>query len=224
MPSTSDAPRQRLTRERVIDAALEIMDADGSDALTFRSLGRALGVDHTAFLRHFRNKDDLILALADRLLQQAVDAVEPSDDWRMSLRALSFSVRNTFRRHPRVATVVAGRTARSDAEFAGADIVIGALLAAGLDGAEAASYYRALVDVALAYAALEASVSTLPAADAEGDRRAWTHEYQSVDADRFPHLASVAEHLPAVDRQDQFDVAFGLLVDAIEVRVSRGRG
>ncbi len=221
MPTTPDAPRPRLTRDRVIDAAVAIMDSDGADALTFRSLGRTLDVDHTAVLRHFRNKNDLLLALADRLLREAVGAIEPSNDWRETLRVLGHSVRNACRTHPHVAVAVAGRTVRSEAEFAGADLVIGALLSAGIEGGEAASYYRALVDVALSYAALEAAIATLPADDLAADRLAWSREYQSVDPDRFPNLASVAEHLPDVDDQDQFEVALGLFIDAIEVRASR---
>ncbi|MFT4124872.1 MAG: TetR/AcrR family transcriptional regulator [Gordonia sp. (in: high G+C Gram-positive bacteria)] len=223
MPDNPTRPRRRrslafLNQELIVDAAMAVIDADGADALTFRRLGTELGTDHTAVLRHFRSKDELLLAIADRLLADAVGAVEVSDDWRTTLADLATAIRRACGAHPGVATMVAGRTVRSDAEFRGADIVLGALRQAGLDGRDAASCYRALVDVALAYAALEATVAALPAEVADGDRAAWRRDYQALPADRYPNVAAVAEHLPAVDDEDQFSVAMGLFFDGIEAR------
>ncbi|MBF6169883.1 TetR/AcrR family transcriptional regulator C-terminal domain-containing protein [Nocardia blacklockiae] len=202
---------------------MSVLENDGADALTFRRLGSELGVDHTAVLRHFRNKDELLLALSNRLVAEALEGMSPSPEWRDTLRELAGRVRRACHAHPHVAVLVAGRTARRDAEFAGAEIVIGALLRAGLRGHAAASCYRALVEVALAYSALEAAMLTVPEHDRAGDRAAWSHEYRALPADRYPSIAAVAPHLAAVEEEDQFEVALDMLLDAVELRARNAR-
>ncbi|MWK40567.1 TetR family transcriptional regulator [Actinomadura sp. J1-007] len=200
---------------------MEIMERDGAEALTFRRLGADLGVDHTAVLRHFRGKDDLLLALTHRLLVESLEGFAPSAEWRATLADLARRVRRACRAHPHAAALVAGRTARRDAEFAGADIVLGALLDAGLRGREAASCYRALVDITLAYSAFEATQLTLSDDAMAGDRGAWRRDYLALPPDRYPNIAAVAPHLADVDAEDQFEVALELFLDAVELRADR---
>ncbi len=65
----------RLDASRIVDAALTIAARDGAPAVTMRRLGAELGVDATAFYRHFRTKDDLLAAMAERLLRPRGGAV-----------------------------------------------------------------------------------------------------------------------------------------------------
>ncbi len=203
-----------------------IVEREGADALTLRRLGVELGVDHTAVLRHFGGKDDLLLGLTDRILAESLEGFSPAEkaeDWRETLENLARRVRRACLAHPRVASIVAGRTSRRDAEFLGADIVLGALFQAGLEGKEAASCYRALVDVALSYTAFEASQLSLEDSARAGDRAAWGREYLAAPPEVYPNIAAVAGHLAAVDEEDQFEVAMGLFLDAIELRALRAR-
>ncbi|WSY44002.1 TetR/AcrR family transcriptional regulator (plasmid) [Embleya sp. NBC_00888] len=216
-------PAPFLNPTLILDTAMAVIEIDGPDALTFRRLGTELGADHTAVLRHFGSKDDLLLALAARLVEEAVDGFAPEANWRETLASLARRTRAACRAHPGVAVLVAARTSRRAAEFRGADIVIGALLEAGLHGREAASYYRALVDTALALSAYEASVATLDEQAREGDRQAWQREYLAASPHKYPHLASVAQHLADIDAEDQFETAIGLFIDAIELRALRAR-
>ncbi|GAA1899904.1 TetR/AcrR family transcriptional regulator [Streptantibioticus ferralitis] len=207
----------------ILDTAMAVIERDGPEALTFRRLGADLGADHTAVLRHFGSKDELLLALAARLVEEALEGFTAGADWRETLASLARRTRAACRAHPGVAVLVAARTSRRAAEFQGADIVIGALFEAGLQGREAASYYRALVDTALALSAYEASVSVLDERAREGDDQAWQREYLAASPQRYPHLASVAHHLADIDAEDQFETAIGLFIDAIEIRAQRAR-
>lgn len=58
---------ERLTRERVLDAAVELVERDGLPALTMRSLAAELGVAVTAIYWHVGNRDALLSALVDRV-------------------------------------------------------------------------------------------------------------------------------------------------------------
>ena len=114
-------------------------------------------------------------------------------------------------------------TSRREPEFQGADVVIGALLEAGFQGREAASYYRVLAEMALAASAFEASFNVLDKAAQEGDRLAWRREYLTASPQRYPNLAQVAPYLAEIDEEDQFETALGLLLDAVELRAQRAR-
>ncbi len=57
-------------REELIENGLKILDADGYDGFSLRKVAKACGVSHTAPYRHFKDKDDLIAAIAAKVLHQ----------------------------------------------------------------------------------------------------------------------------------------------------------
>src|SRR3970040_1197614 len=61
--------RERLTRERVVEAALRVMDAEGLEAVSMRRLAREGGVEAMSLYNHVRDKDDLIDAICVRVMQ-----------------------------------------------------------------------------------------------------------------------------------------------------------
>ncbi len=83
MPKTTK-PRKVLTRDRVLAAALALVDRRGLDALTMRSLGESLGVEAMSLYRYCPSKADLHAGIADRVLSEI--AVTPEDrGWRANL-------------------------------------------------------------------------------------------------------------------------------------------
>src|SRR5689334_21856758 len=65
--------RGTLTPELIVTESLRLLDAQGVAGFSMPNLGRALGADPTAVYRHFASKDDLVLAIADRLIEEAID-------------------------------------------------------------------------------------------------------------------------------------------------------
>jgi AcrR family transcriptional regulator len=217
--------RGSLNQEEIVTVALEIAEAEGADALTFRRLGQALGVAPTAVLRHFRDKDDLLLALGARLLEDAFAQVDDDEpDWRERLLVMARATRRSFEAHPRVALLVANRTLRREAEFRAADLTIGAIQQAGLSGREAASVYRAVADTILAWTAFAAASRAVAPELMERDGLAWSREYLVLPAGKYPHIRSVAGMLAEVDREDQFELAMNLLLDAVAARGAAATG
>lgn len=204
-----------LTRESIIDAAMLVVEQDGPDALTLRRLGTQLGTNHTAVLRHFSSKDDIVRGLAERLMVEALRDFVPAPDWRNTLIALAHQVRRACLRHPAVAVLAAVRVSRSAAEFRGADTVIAALDEAGLHGRNAAVVYRAITDLVLAAGAFSASVLTLDDDARHGDLEALGREYLVASPRDYPHLAAVAPHLAEIDDDEQFDMALNLILAGV---------
>ncbi len=62
--------RAPLTKERVLRAAVDLLDRDGIDALSMRKLGQELGVEAMALYRHVRNKDDILDGAIDVVLAE----------------------------------------------------------------------------------------------------------------------------------------------------------
>ncbi|MFI1386137.1 TetR/AcrR family transcriptional regulator [Embleya sp. NPDC020886] len=226
-PRSPGRPRRTaafLNPDLILDTAIAVIERDGPDALTFRRLGADLGADHTSVLRHFGNKDDLLLALSARLIEDALRDFAPAEHWRATLTDLARRIRDACLAHPAVAVLVAARTSRRDPEFRAADTVVGALFEAGLEGREAAMYYRVLADLGLAMGAFQASYLAMDKEAQEGDELAWRREYLAASPARYPNLALVAPYLADLDDEDQFDTAIELILDAIELRALRARG
>jgi AcrR family transcriptional regulator len=84
-PSQGRGTRPRLSRQRVLDAALALADARGIDALSMRSLGAELGVEAMSLYHHVSNKDDLLAALVDRVFAE-VELPADDDGWKEAMR------------------------------------------------------------------------------------------------------------------------------------------
>lgn len=80
MPTTNGSPSSRsngLTRDRVVDAAIELLDAHGEPGLTFRALAHTLGTGHGAIQWHVATKGELLTASTVTVLTRSLDAPAP---------------------------------------------------------------------------------------------------------------------------------------------------
>lgn len=94
-------PRAGLTRERVLDAALDFADRHGAAALSMRKLGAELDVEAMTLYHYVPNKDALFEAMVDRLVQP-LERVEPrkNEDCAAWLIRLGTAFRDALLAHP----------------------------------------------------------------------------------------------------------------------------
>ena len=90
------AGRQQLDREVIVTAAIDL--AATGETITFRALGSALGTDPTAVYRHFRDKEELMQAVVDRLIVAMLDQLDHDAPWRDQLRDGALAVDGHLRR------------------------------------------------------------------------------------------------------------------------------
>lgn len=113
---TSAEPRIPLSRERVLQGAVEVADEGGLDALTMRNLAHRLGVEAMSLYYHVANKEALLDGVAEVIvgeINQAaarVDGPEPEDDWRTALRLRILAAREVMLRHRWAPEVMETRT------------------------------------------------------------------------------------------------------------------
>jgi len=98
MTVTERAP---LTRQRVADAALALIDDQGLEGLSMRKLGASLGVEAMSLYNHVSNKDDLLHAVTDELYVKILGAYgEPKGDWRSKARRMAAGYVHVAAEHP----------------------------------------------------------------------------------------------------------------------------
>lgn len=213
--------RGSLTREKIVRESLRLLDAEGIAGFSLPKLGRALGTDPTAIYRHFASKDELVLAIADLLIQESSAGLVPGDCWLDTLTESTRRLRDTYLAHPAAASLSACRTTQGPAEMRIVNIIIGAVLAAGFEGAEAATVYRAIADFALSWAGGEAAFLALPALLQKADRDAWTSAYLAADRADYPHIWQVRTELPEVGDNEIFETILSLVIGGLAQRAPR---
>ncbi|MEV0238456.1 TetR/AcrR family transcriptional regulator [Streptomyces sp. NPDC050674] len=206
-----------LSEELIVQTALRLIGEHGPEALSVRRLGAALGCDPTALYRYFHGTDDLVLAIADRIIGDAMAGFAPGDDWVAALREMALRVRAGYLAHPRAAAMAAHRVTRRRNEIRAVETGIGLLLGAGFPPADAARLYLAFIDTVLSHAATEAAFHALPAQRREADHRSWRDVYQDLDPVAYPSLTAVRPELPAM-ADSSFEEAVDLLLEALAAR------
>lgn len=212
--------RGSLTPERIVEESLRLLDT-GIAGFSMPKLGRALGADPTAVYRHFASKDDLVLAIADRLIEEAMRGLVPNDCWVETLTDSTRRLRRTYRAHPAAASLCSFRTTQRPAEIRVVDVLLDAVFRAGFEGLEAAVVYRSVGDFALSWCGGEASFLALPGPLQASDRAAWTQAYRAVDRAEYPHIWQVRDELPLVTDDDIFESILAMVISGLCQRAPR---
>jgi AcrR family transcriptional regulator len=144
----------------IVETALRLAQGTSPSALSFRNLGRELGVDPTAVYRHFDSKAQLLAVAADRLLERLVDAAPAGLGWSDRLRAGAVGYLDALIEHPVLAFECGGyHVTGGPGEAAARELILGALDEAGLPPEEAADYYVLLVAFTPAMATTIAAIT-----------------------------------------------------------------
>src|SRR6478672_1199360 len=120
--------RGRLSRDKVLRAALDVADAHGVAGLTIRSLADALGVKPMSVYHHVANKDEILDGIVDLVFSE-IELPTIGADWRQEMRRRAHSARAVLRRHPWAIGLLESRTAPGPATLRHHDVVLGTLLA-----------------------------------------------------------------------------------------------
>jgi AcrR family transcriptional regulator len=125
-----------LSRAEIVDAAIAIADAEGSDAVSMRRIARVLRAGTMSLYWHVANKEQLLDLMLDALIGE-FNVPEPSGDWREDLRAQARGERATLLRHAWVMDFLGGRPPLGPNTLLHLDRQLAALDGLGLDVAAA---------------------------------------------------------------------------------------
>ena len=103
--------RERLNRERVLHAAVELADESGIEAVTMRALARRLGVEAMALYNHVANKEELLDGMVEVVLSEISEATTAiSGEWKTAMRGKILAAREVWLRHRWAPGVLESRT------------------------------------------------------------------------------------------------------------------
>jgi len=220
-PPSEDGARPRLDRERILDAAESIAHTEGVGKLTMRRIGRELGVDPTAVYRHFRNKQEMLMCLADRLFG-TVPLLDENLGWRERVKAELRYALGRYRSHPELAMLLAVQPDDTPNLQVIAEWLLARLAERGLSPEDSARMFQIIenhvVGTGLYYTLIE-HADDPRLTDTEAMRRA----YALLPADRFPHASAAAPHL-FPDLDESFDFGTEIILDAIDRIAANGSG
>lgn len=210
--------RPALNRQRVVAAALDIVDRGGVEGLTMRALGSELGVDPMAAYYHVPNKGAILDGVVEAVWAE-LELPEPSDDpWQGRLADVARSIRTTLSRHPNALPVMATRPNLSTPGFRVVDHTLGILLEAGLPAKEALEFVNAAAEFLLGHALAE-TATPLPQVDDQ-----IVDTVSDADHDQsLPHLRRVMSDidLSEVTTDSIFEAGLRTLIGGIEKRLER---
>lgn len=202
-----------LTRERIVETAVRIGDSESLDTLTVRRLAGELGVGAMTLYSYFRNKEEILDAMADHVLGGMKVPPAETDDPVDILVGCGRAFRAMMLAHPCVVRLLSTRVTDSIDSLDGAmEDVLARLESAGLKGAEATRAYGVLITYALGFSGYQAPRTW---GDDPEARRQRHHFYAGLPADRFPTTVRLSADLPFLPSSDQFEFGLQLIAKGL---------
>ena len=206
-----------LSKGRIVAAAIEILDTDGENALTFRALAAHLTTGAGAIYWHVADKNELLAAATDDIVARALTGVADSSQPRRAIRAVALAVFDAIDAHPWVGAQLSQEpwqpaVLRILEGFGGPLTALGVPERAQFDCATALlNYVSGLAAQYAAGARLQGRETSRSALLANVAAR-WT----ALDAAEYPFVHRVAAQLADHDDREQFLAGIDLILTGIE--------
>jgi AcrR family transcriptional regulator len=204
-------PAPRLTLQAIVDAAQQLIEAEGFEALSMRRLADRCGVGAMTLYGYVRTKEELLAALSERFLGEIELPGGEGMEWQEQIKAILRAVRCLFGEHPWLADIAAREHLNAVAAYRGAEVVLGALRRAGLDDDTAVSAFVALTSYVVGFVQRE---------HGSGHQARRLTAIDELPRDEFPHIAGLAGSLVIADRERHFEDGLDLLIRGIESRAA----
>ncbi|MEU3889936.1 TetR/AcrR family transcriptional regulator [Streptomyces sp. NPDC029041] len=198
--------------ERIVATALRIVEEEGSDALSMRTLAQRLGSGTATLYRHFDNRAALVAHVVDRMF----GIVELNGDelltmgWERALRTVAHTMFGALARHSNAARLLVEQIPMGPNAMALRERCVAVLLDSGFPPRVAAYAYATLARYVLGFAV---QVTGQGGAGRSDDAES-AAVFQSVDPDLFPATVTVAGVMP-VPIEDEFSFGLELLISGL---------
>jgi AcrR family transcriptional regulator len=221
---TGTTQREKLSRDRVVEAALRIMDMEGLDAVTMRRVGRELGVEAMSLYNHVRDKDDLLDGIREHVLSLFMDP-GTEGPWEERARKAARTWRQVLRSHPN--TLVLISESKGPGMTPGAirptEITLRLLRETGLPEDDAVKAFCAFGGFIIGFVmfevgmtrATEASVAESPTPE---------QLTAALPADEFPCFMASLPYLMQGDIDQRFEYGLDLLLTGLRAKAQTSNG
>jgi AcrR family transcriptional regulator len=215
----SDPPRERrpLTREKIVDAALRLLERDGMQGLSMRKLAQELDTGAASLYWHVGDKEQLLSLLLDRIVGET-ERIEPDPEhWQDTVKEFARATRRLFKRHRDSAQLSLGRVPTGPNSLPVLERNLALLVAAQLPP-RVIAYAADMFALFIGAFAFEEGLR-----DDDFDPQMFGDYLKSLPAEDFPALTGLADDLVAGDQDERFEWALDLLVLGLEAMALRER-
>jgi AcrR family transcriptional regulator len=206
MTQPKDTPRKRLSRARVLEAAVTLADEIGLEAFSMRGLAQELGVVPMALYKHVGNKDELLDGMVDIVFGE-MRFPAAAEGWRATLRGRAITAREALKRHSWAIGLMESRSP-GPANLRHHNATMGCLREAGFSFEMAVHAYSVQDAYIYGFALQEKDLGfkTPRSAGKAAQRRA----ARIGGLDGYPYLAEIATKLPVSGYNSAVEFAWGL--------------
>lgn len=215
----ASAQASPLSREAIVAAAVEELDAHGLAALSMRKLATRLGVAPMSLYWHVPTKDAVLELALDEVLGE-VGAPDLDRSWTDALRALMGEFRLVFHRHPWLSHLQGRYPNLGPNAVALAESVFTVLRGTELEQVEASRAAGTLLNFVVGFATSEVRWAEQPS-DADQPDQAWVAVVVERYRERFPLFAGQFGLAELWDDEAQFDYGLDCVIAGIETRTGQ---
>lgn len=228
---TTKAPKPRLTRDRIVDAALQMMAEQGYESVSMRSLAKALDTGPASLYAHVENREQLDQLVMDRIGRALVLPEPDPAHWQEQLKQALRDTLELYRAHPGSARATLGAIPTMEGTMRIAEGLMAIMIAGGVSE-QAAAWFCDLGALYVGAVAYEESIWTMRAQAAEAEGGEFDHEamdaelrgfFESLPADRYPLLTSLAGVLTTGGGDERFEFGLDVLVSGLAAVSDRYR-
>jgi AcrR family transcriptional regulator len=224
-PPSRPAPSP-LSRDRIVQAAIELADADGLEAVSLRKVAAALGAGPMRLYGYLSTKEELLDLMVDAVYGEIPTPESAGGDWRGALRSFADGVRRTALRHEWFADLLGGRPQVGPNALAHLEASLAALDGVpGFGGIDAVMQARHTVN-AYVIGAVRSEIAEARAERATGlDEREWqatTGPYleRMFATGHYPTLVKVVHEAEHPDAETVFDTGLRQVLDGVATRLT----
>lgn len=229
-PARARTGQPTLSREQIVRAAIELLDAEGTAGLSMRRLGARLGSGATSLYWHVATKDDLLELAVDDVMGEVYVPEAGDAPWRIGVSVMASGMRAMLLRHPWVIGMLGVRPTIGPNVMKMSNRSVGLLSAAGFTGPTLSHVHSLITAHVIGAATTEAAVGAAVnrSGQSAAELRKSLEPFMEKAAQEFPEYARWRDEDGVVEMEpDQVwdqSFAFGLdrILDGLELWLSRG--
>lgn len=207
--------RGTLSRQRIVEAATEMLDADGEARFSMRRLAAAMGVDPMALYHHVPNRAALMHGVVDTVLSEC-ELPEPNGSWQERVRDICHAFRKLAHRHPGVTLVFANFEEWVPSEHRLGEAMYKALKTGGFSAQATVRSARLLLAYTENFACWELTDWMAPYSAEER-----TKLIESLSEGDFPLTTELVDQIADIDADAEFAFGLDVVIRGLEAEAGR---
>ncbi|GIE27693.1 TetR family transcriptional regulator [Actinoplanes italicus] len=218
-PARARTGQPTLSREQIVRAAIELLDAEGAAGLSMRRLGARLGSGATSLYWHVATKDDLLELAVDEVMGEVYVPEVGDTPWRIGVSVLANGLRTMLLRHPWVIGQLGTRPTIGPNVLRMSNRSVALLSAAGFTGPTLSHVHSLITAHVIGAATTEAAVGAAirRSGKSAAELRKSLEPFMEKTAEQYPEYARWREEDGVIDMQPDrvFDESFVFGLDRI---------